>query len=76
MDLWTSSFSAAKQLGLNEKELSAFRESGFFKPGIHWKSSSCGQIKPWNPDPVYNVRLCKEIIAKEPIVSSFDKFAA
>ena len=61
-NLWTSSHSASEKLGLSELELSIMRENGLFKPGIHWKSSPYGQMKPWNPEAVYNVQLCLKII--------------
>ena len=61
-NLWTSSRLASEKMGLSEIELSTMRENGIFKPGIHWKSSPYGQIKPWNPDAVYNVKLCVKII--------------
>tara|TARA_Y100001968_G_scaffold331773_1_gene387627 strand:+ start:27071 stop:27301 length:231 start_codon:yes stop_codon:yes gene_type:complete len=61
-NLWTSSKSTSKKLGLSEIELSNMRENGIFKPGIHWKSSPYGQMKPWNPEAVYNVALCIKII--------------
>tara|TARA_B100000900_G_C20385953_1_gene636519 strand:+ start:188 stop:424 length:237 start_codon:yes stop_codon:yes gene_type:complete len=61
-NLWTSSSSTSEKLGLSEIELSYMREKGIFKPGIHWKSSPYGQIKPWNPEAVYNVNLCIKLI--------------
>ena len=61
-NLWTSSRSASEKLGLSEIQLSNMRENGTFKPGIHWKSSPLVQIKPWNPEAVYNVKLCMKII--------------
>ena len=61
-NLWDSSRSASEKLGLSEIELSNMRENSIFKPGIHWKSSPYGQMKPWNPEPVYNVKLCINII--------------
>ena len=61
-NLWTSSRSASKKLGLTEMQLSNMRQNGLFKPGIHWKSSPTGQIKAWNPEAVYNVKLCMKVI--------------
>ena len=63
-NLWTSSRSTSEKLGLSEIELSNMRENGIFKPGIHWKSSPHSQIKPWNPEAVYNVKLCIKIMEK------------
>ena len=61
-DLWTSSGSMAQRLGINESTLSSLREKGILKPGIHWKSDPYGQIKPWNPVPIYNIKLCEKFI--------------
>tara|TARA_B100000524_G_scaffold171307_1_gene87671 strand:- start:189 stop:425 length:237 start_codon:yes stop_codon:yes gene_type:complete len=63
-NIWDSSNHAAENLGITEKKLSYFRENGFLKPGIHWKSSPYGQKKPWNPEALYNTRFCKKIIDK------------
>ena len=61
-NIWHSSNYAAKDLGTTEKKLSYFREKGFLKPGIHWKSSPYGQKKPWNPEALYNIEICRKII--------------
>ena len=61
-NLWASSSSASKKLGISEIQLSNLRQSGLFKPGIHWKSSPGGQMKPWNPEAVYNINLCIKVI--------------
>ena len=53
-NIWHPSYSAAEYLGITEIKLSHLRENGFFKPGIHWKSSPLGQKKPWNPEVLYN----------------------
>ena len=63
-NIWSSSESAADKLGITEIRLSYLRENGHLKPGIHWKSSPYGQKKPWNPQAIYNVKLCKKIINK------------
>ena len=63
-NIWSSSESAAENLGITEIRLSYLRENGFLKPGIHWKSSPYGQKKPWNPQALYNVKFCKKIINK------------
>ena len=63
-NLWSSSRATSEKLGLSEIELSNMRVNGIFKPGIHWKSSPYGQIKPWNPEAVYNVKLCIKIMEK------------
>jgi len=61
-NMWCSSESAAANLGITEFKLSYLRENGFLKPGIHWKSSPYEQKKPWNPQALYNVKLCGDII--------------
>ena len=61
-NIWHSSNTAAEYLGTTEIKLSFLRENGFFKPGIHWKSSPLGQKKPWNPKALYNVKMCRKII--------------
>ena len=63
-DIWSSSESAAQNLGITEIRLSYLRENGFLKPGMHWKSAPNGQKKPWNPQALYNIQLCSEIINK------------
>tara|TARA_B100000212_G_C27261176_1_gene484574 strand:+ start:161 stop:385 length:225 start_codon:yes stop_codon:yes gene_type:complete len=60
--LWTSSSSMAERLGIQERTLSSLREKGILKPGIHWKSDPHGQIRPWNPVPIYNIKLCEKFI--------------
>ena len=62
---WVSSVCAAQKLGITELELSDLREFGLLKPGIHWKSSPYGQMKPWNPEALYNVKLCRKLINEE-----------
>ncbi len=63
-NIWQSSNYAAEGLGTTEIKLSYLRENGFLKPGIHWKSSPYGQKKPWNPEALYNINLCRKIIDK------------
>ena len=75
-NIWQSSNIAARDLGMTEIKLSFLRENGFLKPGIHWKSSPYGQKKPWNPDALYNTKLCKKIIAKYCCEEKFDQEAA
>ena len=59
---WSSSELTAEKLGITEIKLSFLRENGILKPGIHWKSSPHGQRKPWKPNALYNVRMCRNII--------------
>ena len=63
-DIWSSSELTAERLGITELQLSFLRENGILKPGIHWKSSPLGQIKPWKPKALYNIRVCRNIINK------------
>ena len=60
-DIWSSSELTAEKLGITEIKLSFLRENGILKPGIHWKSSPQGQKKPWNPQALYNINMCKKI---------------
>ena len=71
-NLWITSSSMADRLGIEESTLSSLREKGILKPGIHWKSDPCGQIKPWNPVPIYNIELCEKFIKGK----VFDIYAA
>jgi hypothetical protein len=75
-DIWSSSEFTAKKLGITEIKLSFLRENGILKPGIHWKSSPYGQKKPWNPEALYNTKLCKKIIDKYYSEKQFDQEAA
>ena len=75
-NIWQSSNFAARDLGMTEIKLSFLRENGFLKPGIHWKSSPYGQKKPWNPDALYNTKLCKKIIDKYYFEKNFHQEAA
>ena len=63
-DIWTTSETTAKKLGISEIRLSYFRENGFLKPGTHWMSSPNGQKKPWNPKVLYNTKMCRKTINK------------
>lgn len=75
-NLWSSSSSTSAKLGISEIELSIMRENGIFKPGIHWKSSPYGQMKPWNPEAVYNLPLCIKIISSNHYYEIKNKNAA
>ena len=61
-NIWSSSETTAKKLGITEIRLSYLRENGVLKPGIHWISAPYGQKKPWNPQAIYNIKLCRNII--------------
>ena len=75
-NIWQSSNSAAHYLGTTEIKLSFLRENGFLKPGIHWRSSPHGQKKPWNPEALYNLLLCRKIIEKYYPQDTYDEYAA
>ena len=62
--IWSSSELTAKNLGITEIKLSFLRENGILKPGIHWKSSPLGQKKPWKPEALYNINMCRNIVNK------------
>ena len=62
VNIWTSSEAAAEKLEITEFRLSHLRENGLLKPGIHWKSSPYGQKKPWNPQVLYTIKMCKKLI--------------
>ena len=63
-NVWYPCDLAAEKLGIRESQLSELRQYVYFKPGIHWKSSPLGQIKPWCPEAIYNVNACKKVINK------------
>ena len=75
-NIWFKSDRAADQLGISEIKLSHLRENGILKPGIHWCSSPHGQRKPWNPDVLYNAKLCQKIIKNYLLDNDLDEFAA
>ena len=75
-DMWYSSNYAAKDLGITEFKLSYLRENGFLKPGMHWRSCPHGQKKPWNPEALYNLTLCKNVIDKFYSEDKYDKYVA
>ena len=75
-NIWHSSNAAAEDLGITEINLSRLRENGFLKPGIHWKSSPYGQNKPWNPEVLYNKKMCKKIVDKYSSKDIYDQYAA
>ena len=75
-NIWHSANYTAKNIGTTEIKLSYLRENGFLKPGIHWKSSPYGQKKPWNPEALYNLKLCKNIIDKFDLEEKYEQYAA
>ena len=75
-NMWHPSNYAAKRLGTTEIKLAYLRENGVLKPGLHWKSSPYGQKKPWNPEVLFNTKLCKQIVEKYFSEKQFDREAA
>ncbi len=75
-NIWIPSNSAAKYLGITEIKLTDLRENGFLKPGLHWKSSPYGQKKPWNPEVLYNLAMCKNFIDKTSSIGEYGQYAA
>ena len=75
-NIWIKADLAADKLGISEIKLSFLRENGFLKPGIHWCSSPYGQKKPWNPEVLYNTKLCRQIIKNYLLENDLDIFAA
>tara|TARA_Y100000589_G_C27135779_1_gene622453 strand:- start:186 stop:419 length:234 start_codon:yes stop_codon:yes gene_type:complete len=69
---WDPSGLAAEKLGIKETQLSELREFAYLKPGIHWRSSPLGQIKPWSPEAIYNVNACKKVINKYNLVKTIE----
>jgi len=63
-NVWFPCRLAAEKLGIRESQLSELREYVYFKPGIHWRSSPLGEIKPWCPGAIYNINECKIVIDK------------
>tara|TARA_Y100001968_G_C19143606_1_gene612645 strand:+ start:378 stop:620 length:243 start_codon:yes stop_codon:yes gene_type:complete len=60
--IWLSGKDASEVLNVNEKYLELLRESGYLKPGYHWKSSNEPEQMPWNPKVFYLISNCKEVI--------------
>ena len=75
-NIWFKSDFAADKLGISEIKLSYLRENGLLKPGIHWCSSPYGQKKPWNPEVLYNTKLCRKLIKNYLLENDLDKVAA
>ena len=71
-NVWYPSTLAAEKLGIRESQLSELREYVYFKPGIHWKSSPIGEIKPWSPKAIYNISACQKVINKYDLIKNND----
>ena len=74
-NVWYPCKLAAEMLGIRESQLSELREYVYFKPGIHWRSSPLGQVKPWCPEAIYNVNACEKVINKYNLLE-IDRIAA
>ena len=59
---WLTGKEASDVLGVDEKYLEFLRESGFLKPGYHWRSSNEPEQLPWKPKVFYFTKGCKEVI--------------
>ena len=51
--MWLSEKEASGVLGIDEQSLEALRESGYLKPGSHWRSSNDPNQLPWKPKVFY-----------------------
>ena len=61
---WVSEKKASQFLSVEESKLDILREKGYFKPGVHWKSSPDPGKSPWNPKVFYCVTCCNEVLGK------------
>ena len=60
--IWVTEKEAGLIFGVNKKTLDSWRESGYLKPGTHWRSSLDSVQIPWNPEVIYHLILCREFI--------------
>ncbi len=60
--IWVTEKEAGKIFGVTEKTLNFWRETGYLKPGTHWRSSFDAVQIPWNPKVIYNIKLCMDFI--------------
>ena len=60
--IWLSGKEASEALSVDEKYLEILRESGYLKPGAHWRSSNEPKQLPWKPKVFYLISGCKEVI--------------
>ena len=60
--MWLSEKEACEVLRVDKQYLEVLRESGFLKPGFHWRSSNDPKQLPWKPKVFYFIRGCKEVI--------------
>ena len=75
--MWLSEKEASGVLGIDEQSLEALRESGYLKPGSHWRSSNDPNQLPWKPKVFYLISGCREVIEYwQDNRASFDQIAA
>ena len=60
--IWLSGKEASEALKVEEKFLEHLRETGYLKPGFHWRSSNEAKQIPWKPKVFYLISGCKEVI--------------
>ena len=60
--MWLSEKEASEVLRVDEQSLELMRESGYLKPGSHWRSSNDPEQLPWKPKVFYFISGCKEVI--------------
>ena len=60
--MWLSEKEASEFLGVDEKKLELLRETGYLKPGVHWRSSNEPKQLPWKPKVFYSRIECKEVV--------------
>jgi len=59
---WLSEKEASEVLKVDEQSLEVLRESGYLKPGSHWRSSNDPKQLPWKPKVFYFISGCKEVV--------------
>ncbi len=59
---WLSEREALETLRVDRQTLEKLRESGYLKPGYHWRSSTDAKQLPWKPKVFYRINACKEVI--------------
>ena len=62
--IWLLEKEASEALCVDQQSLDLMRESGYLKPGSHWRSSNDPMQLPWKPKVFYFIKGCKEVIKK------------
>ena len=60
--MWLSEKEACEVLRVDKQFLEILRETGYLKPGAHWRSSNEPSQLPWKPKVFYFIKGCKEVI--------------